>query len=113
MERREGGSLYFMDRIWVLLVGDVRMVILNESHKSRYSMHPSMDKMYHDLRDMYWWPRMKGDIAIYKALGTRLDLSTTYHPQTDRQSERTIHTLKDMLRACVIDFGVVGMSIYH
>ncbi|GKC88764.1 putative reverse transcriptase domain-containing protein, partial [Tanacetum coccineum] len=39
------------------------------------------------------------------ALGTRLDLSTAYHPQTDRQSERTIQTLEDMLRACVIDFG--------
>ncbi|GKE40033.1 putative reverse transcriptase domain-containing protein, partial [Tanacetum coccineum] len=42
---------------------------------------------------------------VQKALGTRLDLSTTYHPQTNRQSERTIPTLKDMLRACVIDFG--------
>ncbi|GKE13848.1 putative reverse transcriptase domain-containing protein [Tanacetum coccineum] len=39
-----------------------------------------------------------------KALGTNLDMSTAYHPQTDRQSERTIQTLKDMLRACVIDF---------
>ncbi|GKB58448.1 putative reverse transcriptase domain-containing protein [Tanacetum coccineum] len=40
-----------------------------------------------------------------KALGTSLDMSTAYHPQTDGQSERTIQTLKDMLRACVIDFG--------
>ncbi|GJU05129.1 putative reverse transcriptase domain-containing protein [Tanacetum coccineum] len=40
-----------------------------------------------------------------KALGTSLDMSTTYHPQNDEQSERTIQTLKDMLRACVIDFG--------
>ncbi|GKD29786.1 putative reverse transcriptase domain-containing protein [Tanacetum coccineum] len=40
-----------------------------------------------------------------KALGTNLDMSTAYHPQTDRQTERTIQTLKDMLRACVIDFG--------
>ncbi|GJY94576.1 reverse transcriptase domain-containing protein [Tanacetum coccineum] len=37
--------------------------------------------------------------------GTQLDMSTTYHPETDGQSERTIQTLKDMLRACVIDFG--------
>ncbi|GJT72408.1 hypothetical protein Tco_1031694 [Tanacetum coccineum] len=150
------------------------------------------DKMYYDLRDMYWWPGMKRDIATYvskcltcskvkaehrrpsgllqqpeipewkwdkitmdfitklpredysteklakiyvdeivarhgvpvsiisdrdgrfmsrcwqtvqKALGTRLDMSTAYHPQTDGQSERTIQTLEDMLRACVIDFG--------
>ncbi|KAM0052890.1 putative nucleotidyltransferase, Ribonuclease H [Helianthus debilis subsp. tardiflorus] len=43
--------------------------------------------------------------AIHKSFGSRLDMSTTYHPQTDGQSERTIKTLEDMLRACVIDFG--------
>ncbi|KAI3740000.1 hypothetical protein L2E82_30416 [Cichorium intybus] len=42
---------------------------------------------------------------LQKALGTKLDMSTAYHPQTDGQSERTIQTLEDMLRACVIDFG--------
>ncbi|GKD59815.1 reverse transcriptase domain-containing protein, partial [Tanacetum coccineum] len=199
------------------LHGDVRMVILDEAHKSKYFVHPGADKIYHNLRDMYWWPRMKRDIATYvskcltcakvkvehqrpsgllqqpeipewkwdritmdlitklprsrsrhdaiwvivdrltksahflaicedfnmvklarlyidvivarhgvpvsiildrdrrftshfwqtvqRALGTRLDLSTAYHPQTDRQNERTIQTLEDMLRACIIDFG--------
>nr|GFC57901.1 putative reverse transcriptase domain-containing protein [Tanacetum cinerariifolium] len=43
--------------------------------------------------------------SFQKALGTNLDMSTSYHPETDGQSERTIQTLKDMLRACVIDFG--------
>ncbi|GJX82690.1 putative reverse transcriptase domain-containing protein, partial [Tanacetum coccineum] len=43
--------------------------------------------------------------ALNKALGTRLDMSTAYHPETDGQSERTIQTLEDMLRACVLDFG--------
>nr|GEW21727.1 putative reverse transcriptase domain, ribonuclease H-like domain, aspartic peptidase domain protein [Tanacetum cinerariifolium] len=43
--------------------------------------------------------------SLQKALGTTLAMSTTYHPNTDRQSERTIQTLEDMLRACVIDFG--------
>ncbi|GJS24947.1 putative reverse transcriptase domain-containing protein [Tanacetum coccineum] len=52
-------------RIWVPLVGDVRMVILDEAHKSKYSVHPGVDKMYHDLRDIYWYPRMKRDIATY------------------------------------------------
>ncbi|GJR43843.1 reverse transcriptase domain-containing protein [Tanacetum coccineum] len=217
MEKKEDGSLYFMDRIWVPLMGGVRTVIMDEAHKSRYSVHPGADKMYYDLRDMYWWPGMKKDIAVYvskcltcakvkaehqrpsgllqqpeipewkwenitmdfitklprtrsghdaiwvvvdrltksahfiairedfsteklakvyldrivarhgvpvsiisdrdarftsrlwqtfqKALGTRLDMSTAYHPQTDGQSERTIQTLEDMLRACAIDFS--------
>ncbi|GJR38349.1 putative reverse transcriptase domain-containing protein [Tanacetum coccineum] len=43
--------------------------------------------------------------SFQKAMGTRLDMSTAYHPETDGQSERTIQTLEDMLRACVIDFG--------
>nr|GFB62108.1 putative reverse transcriptase domain-containing protein [Tanacetum cinerariifolium] len=42
--------------------------------------------------------------AFKKVLGNRLDMSTTYHPKTDGQSERTIQTLEDMLCACVIDF---------
>ena len=42
--------------------------------------------------------------AFQKALGTKVHMSTTYHPQTDGQSERTVQTLEDMLRACVLDW---------
>ncbi|GJZ56112.1 putative reverse transcriptase domain-containing protein [Tanacetum coccineum] len=156
MERKEDESLYFMDRIWVPLAGGVRTMIMDEAHKSKYSVHPGADKMYHDLRDvkaehqrpsgllqqpeipeLKWdkitmdfitkLPRSKsGHDTIWvivdrltksahflairedymqKALGARLDMSTTYHPQTDGQSEHKIQTLEDMLRACVIDFG--------
>ncbi|GJZ01750.1 putative reverse transcriptase domain-containing protein [Tanacetum coccineum] len=45
MERKRDGSLYFMDRIWVPLVGGVRTVIMDEAHKSRYSVHPGENKM--------------------------------------------------------------------
>ncbi|GKB41825.1 putative reverse transcriptase domain-containing protein [Tanacetum coccineum] len=49
----------------VPLIGGMRTVIMDEAHKSRYSIHPGADKMYYDLRDMYWWPGMKRDIATY------------------------------------------------
>ncbi|GKF67363.1 putative reverse transcriptase domain-containing protein [Tanacetum coccineum] len=65
MERKEDESLYFIDRIWVLLVGGVRTIIMKEAHKTRYYVHPRADKMYHDLYDMYWWPGMERDIATY------------------------------------------------
>ncbi|GKC17767.1 putative reverse transcriptase domain-containing protein [Tanacetum coccineum] len=56
--------------------------------------------------EVFYQPvRIKFPRRLQKALGTSLDISTTYHPQTDGQSERTIQTLEDMLRACVIDFG--------
>ncbi|GKB72610.1 putative reverse transcriptase domain-containing protein [Tanacetum coccineum] len=65
MERRSDGALYYLDRIWVPLTGDVRTLIMDEAHKSRYSVHPGADKMYYDLRDMYWWPGIKKDRALY------------------------------------------------
>ncbi|GKB21696.1 putative reverse transcriptase domain-containing protein [Tanacetum coccineum] len=45
--------------------GDVRTLIKDEAHKSKYSVHPGADKMYYDLRDRYWWPGMKKDITVY------------------------------------------------
>ncbi|GJT16738.1 putative reverse transcriptase domain-containing protein [Tanacetum coccineum] len=149
-----------VDEFVGLQKGDARTLIMDEAHKSKYSVHPGADKMYYDLRDRYWWPKMKKDIAEYEGIamdfvtklprtssghdtiwvivdrltksahflpmredykmdrlarlyfneivarhGTRLDMSTAYHPLTDGQSERTIQTLEDMLRACVLDFG--------
>ena len=46
-----------------------------------------------------FWQQLQG------TLGTKLNFSTTYYPQTDRQSESTIRTLEDMLRTCILDFG--------
>ncbi|GJW66219.1 putative reverse transcriptase domain-containing protein [Tanacetum coccineum] len=50
--------------------------------------------------------------SLQNALGTNLDMSTAYHPQTDGKSERTIQTLEDMLRACAIDFGKVSSHLF-
>ncbi|GJV98721.1 putative reverse transcriptase domain-containing protein [Tanacetum coccineum] len=65
IEHRSDGALYYLDRIWVPLKGDVRTLIMDEAHKSKYSVHPGADKMYYDLRDRYWWPGMKKDIVVY------------------------------------------------
>ncbi|GKC42879.1 putative reverse transcriptase domain-containing protein [Tanacetum coccineum] len=223
LEPRADGTLCFNGRSWLPCYGDLRTVIMHESHKSKYSIHPGSDKMYQDMKKLYWWPNMKADIATYvskcltcakvkaehqrpsgllvqpkipewkwdnitmdfvtklpkssqgydtiwvivdrltksaifvpmretdpldklarmylkevvtrhgipvsiicdrdprftsnfwkslqNALGTNLDMSTAYHPQTDGQSERTIQTLKDMLRACAIDFGKASIKV--
>ncbi|GJU19288.1 putative reverse transcriptase domain-containing protein [Tanacetum coccineum] len=217
LEQRTDGTLCLNGRSWIPCRGNLRELIMHESHKSKYSVHPGSYKMCQDLKKLYWWPNMKAEIATYvskcltcakvkaeyqkpsgllvqpvipvwkwenitmdfvtklpktssgqdtiwvivdrltksahflpmketdsmekltrqylkevvsrhgvpvsiisdrdskftshfwkslnEALGTQLDMSTAYHPQTDGQSERTIQTLEDMLRACVIDFG--------
>nr|GEV42845.1 putative reverse transcriptase domain-containing protein [Tanacetum cinerariifolium] len=196
-------------RSWIPCYGDLQTVIMHESYKSKYLIHLGSDKMYQDMKKLYWGPNMKADIATYvrkcltcakvkaehqrpsgllvqpeihvwkwdnitmdfvtklpkspqvifapmretdpleklaklymkevatrhgilvsiicdhdprfasrfwrtlqKALGTSLDMSTAYHPETDGQSERTIQTLEDMLRACVIDFGKSHQKSY-
>nr|GEV90551.1 putative reverse transcriptase domain-containing protein [Tanacetum cinerariifolium] len=164
LEPRADGTQCLNGRSWIPCYGDSRSVIMHESHKSKYSIHPGSDKMYQDMKKLYWWPNMKADIAtmfwdnitmdlvtklpkspqgydtiwviidrltksaifapmretdpleklaklylkevrtLQKALGTSLDMSMGYHPETDGQSERTIQTLEDMLRACVIEF---------
>ncbi|GJZ34116.1 putative reverse transcriptase domain-containing protein [Tanacetum coccineum] len=217
LEPRADGTLCLHGRSWLPCYGDLRSVIMHESHKSKYSIHPGSEKMYQDMKKLYWWPNMKADIATYvskcltcarvkaehqrpsgllvqpeipewkwdnitmdfitklpkssqgfdtiwvivdrltksahflpirendpldklarlylnrivarhgipasiicdrdgrftsnfwrsfqKALGTDISMSTAYHPETNGQSERTIQTLEDMLRTCVIDFG--------
>ncbi|GKA23657.1 putative reverse transcriptase domain-containing protein [Tanacetum coccineum] len=104
LESRTDETLSLNGRSWIPYRGNLRELITHESHKSKYSIHPGSDKMYQDLKKLYWWPNMKAKIATYVSKCTQLDMSTTYHLQTDGQSERTIQTLKDMLRACVIDF---------
>ncbi|GJX11417.1 putative reverse transcriptase domain-containing protein [Tanacetum coccineum] len=131
-EIRPDGTRCINNQSWLLLFGNLRDLIMHESYKSKYSIHPGSDKMYQDLKKLYWWPNIKAIIAEYvdkcltcyrvkaeyrdshftsrflrslqNALDTQLDMSTAYHPETDGKSERTIQTLEDMLQACVIDF---------
>ncbi|GJR07669.1 putative reverse transcriptase domain-containing protein [Tanacetum coccineum] len=62
---RSDGTKCLKGRVWLPLFGGLRGLIMLESHKSKYSIHPGSDKMYHDLRKLYWWPNMKADIATY------------------------------------------------
>ncbi|GJR31266.1 putative reverse transcriptase domain-containing protein [Tanacetum coccineum] len=103
LEPRADETLCLRNRCWIPCFGNLRTLIMHESHMSKYSIHPGSDKMYQDLKKLYWWPNMKAEIATY--VSTQLDMSTAYHPQMDGQSERTIQTLEDMLHACEIDFG--------
>ncbi|GJV33163.1 putative reverse transcriptase domain-containing protein [Tanacetum coccineum] len=59
LEPRAGGMLCLNNRSWILRFGDLRALIMHESHKSKYSIHSRSDKMYQDLKKLYWWPNMK------------------------------------------------------
>nr|GEW05547.1 putative reverse transcriptase domain-containing protein [Tanacetum cinerariifolium] len=98
LEPRADGPLCLNDRSWLPCYGDLRSVIMHECHKSSKCLTCAKVKAEHQ--------RPSGMLKIFqKALGTNLDMSIAYHPETDRQSKRTIQTLEDMLLACMIDFG--------
>ncbi|GJR03372.1 putative reverse transcriptase domain-containing protein [Tanacetum coccineum] len=74
LEPRADGTLCLNGRSWLPCYGDLQTVIMHESHKSKYSIHPGSDKMYQDMKKLYWWPdmkklywwpNMKADIATY------------------------------------------------
>ncbi|XP_069144351.1 uncharacterized protein [Solanum lycopersicum] len=118
------GILRYQDRLCVPDVDDLRTKVVTEADGSRYSIYPGSTKMYHDLKQIYWWDVMKKDIAEYVAkccncqqvkaehlkpggLISNLELqhaSTAFHPQPNGQVECTIQTLEEMLKACEIDF---------
>ncbi|GJY16193.1 putative reverse transcriptase domain-containing protein [Tanacetum coccineum] len=64
-EIRPDGTRCIKNRSWLPLFGNLRDLIMHESHKSKYSIHPGSDKMYQDLKKLYWWPNIKAIIAEY------------------------------------------------
>nr|GEV54969.1 putative reverse transcriptase domain-containing protein [Tanacetum cinerariifolium] len=65
LEPRADGTLCLNNRSWVPCFGDLRTLIMHEYHKSNYLIHLGSDKMYQDLKQLYWWPNMKANIATY------------------------------------------------
>ncbi|GJV28513.1 putative reverse transcriptase domain-containing protein [Tanacetum coccineum] len=65
LEPRTDGTLCLNNRSWLPCYGNLRTVIMHESYKLKYSIHPGSDKMYQDMKKLYWWPNMKADIATY------------------------------------------------
>ncbi|GJT39585.1 reverse transcriptase domain-containing protein [Tanacetum coccineum] len=64
-EIRPDGTRCIKNQSWLPLFGGLRDLIMHESHKSKYSIHPGSDKMYHNLKKVYWWPNMKAIIVEY------------------------------------------------
>ncbi|GKF20609.1 putative reverse transcriptase domain-containing protein, partial [Tanacetum coccineum] len=65
LESRADGTLCLNGRSWLPCYGNLRIVIMHESHKSKYYIHPGSDKMYQDMKKLYWWPNRKANIATY------------------------------------------------
>ncbi|GKA96723.1 putative reverse transcriptase domain-containing protein [Tanacetum coccineum] len=65
LEPRADVTLCLHSRSWLPCYGELRSVIMHESHKSKYSIHPGSEKMYQDMKKLYWWPNMKADITMY------------------------------------------------
>ncbi|GJZ95450.1 putative reverse transcriptase domain-containing protein [Tanacetum coccineum] len=59
------GTLCLNGKSWLPCYRDLRTMIVHESHKSKYSIHPGFNKMYQDMKKLYWWPNVKADIATY------------------------------------------------
>nr|GEX15571.1 putative reverse transcriptase domain-containing protein [Tanacetum cinerariifolium] len=65
LKPRANGTLCLNNRSWIPCIRDLIALIMHELHKSKYSIHPGLDKMYQDLKRLYWWPNMKAEIATY------------------------------------------------
>nr|GEZ80590.1 putative reverse transcriptase domain-containing protein [Tanacetum cinerariifolium] len=84
LEPRADETLCLNNQSWIPCLGDLRALIMHESHKSKYSIYPGSDKMYQDLKKLYWWPNMKVEITTYVSCDKHLPLvefsyNNSYH----------------------------------
>ncbi|GJS97919.1 putative reverse transcriptase domain-containing protein [Tanacetum coccineum] len=89
-ETHPDGSHCIRSKIWLPHFGGLRDLIMHESYNSKYSIYPGSDKMYHDLKKLYWWPNMKADIATYSAHFLPIK-------ETDKMEKLTILYIKEIV----------------
>ncbi|GKC13788.1 putative reverse transcriptase domain-containing protein [Tanacetum coccineum] len=110
LEPRTDGTVCLSNRSWIPYFGDLRTLIMHESHKSKYSIHPGSDKMYQNLKKLYWWLNMKAEIATYVCIveqSSRWDRHLNFGgvslQQTVTITSIKAASLKALLRAKNID----------
>nr|GEZ61955.1 putative reverse transcriptase domain-containing protein [Tanacetum cinerariifolium] len=101
LEPRTDETLCLNNRSWLPCYGDLRALIMHESHKLKYSVHSGSDKMNQDLKQLYWWPNMKVDITTYacikflEGISEGIGYSVGYEyslPSEDRWAKRKDHS---------------------
>ncbi|GJX27297.1 putative reverse transcriptase domain-containing protein [Tanacetum coccineum] len=102
LEPRADGTLCLNGRSWLPCYGDLRTVIMHESHKSKYSIHPGSDKMYQDMKKLYWWPNMKADIATYVSKCLTCAKVKAEHQRPSGLLDTTIWVIVDRLTKSAI-----------
>nr|GEV75101.1 putative reverse transcriptase domain-containing protein [Tanacetum cinerariifolium] len=109
LEPRADGTLCLNDRSWLPCYGNLRSVIMHESHKSKYSIHPGSEEMFQDMKKLYWWPNMKANIATYGyAQGLALERGCTIRMELLQELSRVHHTFHvSNLKKCYADEPLV------
>ena len=85
-EKDDKGIMRYSYRIWVPNVQELKDKILDKSHSSRYSIHPRSTKMYRDLKEYYWWPNIKRDVAEWVSKCLTCQRVKAEHQRPDRKS---------------------------
>nr|GEU30950.1 putative reverse transcriptase domain-containing protein [Tanacetum cinerariifolium] len=109
---RPDGTCCIGNRVWLPRFDGLRDLVMHESHKSKYSIHPGSDKMYQDLKPLYWWPNMKDDIVIY-VLVDRLTKSAHFLPmkKMDTMEKLTQLYLKKIVCRIIARGGHVAYTL--
>ncbi|GJX89578.1 putative reverse transcriptase domain-containing protein [Tanacetum coccineum] len=88
LEPRANETLCLNNRSWLSCYGDLRTLIMHESHKSKYSVHRGSDRMYQDMKKLYWWLNMKADIATYVMDISKMDKNEAKKDINEHDIER-------------------------